>query len=99
MDDKYHVASAIYDDCIGVSCSAVKKLFHVLNRPFCRVGLLGDNGAEGCEHCKINCTCVVEKRARDFLNELLIGFAEEGRIVVIWCILLLGSLDCFDVSV
>jgi hypothetical protein len=33
------------------------------------------------------------------LDELLIGFAEEGRIIIIWCILLLGSVDCFEVSV
>ena len=48
---------------------------------------------------EINCPYIVDKRARDFLDELLIGFAEEGRIAVIWCILLLSSVDCFEVSV
>ena len=72
-----HATGVLVDDGMGVSGCVIDKLFHLLHCLFSWAWLLGDNGAKCCEHCWINCLCLIEEGNRDFLDEFLVVWGEK----------------------
>ena len=81
MSDQDHVAGPICDDCIRVSGSIIQEMFYLLHCALCWVRLLCGNRSERWEHGEVHGSRIVQESAGDFLDELLVGLAEEGRIV------------------
>jgi hypothetical protein len=92
FDVKYHIAGAELDDGVRVRGGIVEELGHGCEGVRGGFGLIGGQAAQCHQHGDIKGTCIIEKRANDFLQALHV-FAVHKRGLIVLRVLNVGPVS------
>ena len=99
MHRQNHIAGVVCDNVVRVSCDAVKELVEILHCVLCGGGLMRGESPKRGEHREIDGACIVKENSYDFLDNFFVGLGDEGRVVVVLCVLHLLPVHGLGVEV